>query len=187
MRKTNLSIALLLGALAMTGCGRNPVAPQAAVPADPFASSARGTQTEDPAPPDVVGEPGATGSVHVEANEAGTLQVGRWSLTIHKNSHLEAATISMTIQDPNSMEVSIEVLPASANNFQVPIELVADCTDQTNMVITDNTIYWLNEGWVPAGDVTTQAGSMIVKAKTSQLWSAKVSPLANAEIIRGKK
>ena len=187
MKKHTTSLALLLaGTLALTGCGRNPVAPESAIPAGPGASTVQGTQTEDPAP-DVVGEPGASASVHVAANEAGTLTLGRWSLTIHKNSHVDPATISMTILDPDAMEVLIEVSPASANVFQVPIELVADCTDQVNMVMEDNTIFWWNGGWEPATDVTTQNGSMLIKAKTGQLMNAKVSPKAAVETVRGRK
>ena len=187
MRKTTLSIALILGAMALTGCSRNPVAPQVQVPSDPSTSSARGTQTEDPLPPDVVGEGGATRTVHVEANEAGVLQVGRWSLTIHKNSHLSAATIAMTVTDPSSMEVSIEVIPASANVFQVPIELVADCSDQANMVLDENAIFFWNGTWEQATDITTQQGSMLIKAKTNQLSNAKISAAGTVEIVRGRK
>jgi len=185
MRKSTLSLAFLISTLALTGCGRNPVAPQGVVPTDPSASSARGTQSEDPIP-DIVGEGGANGALHVASQEAGTLTVGRWTLTIHKNSHIDASTIALTVRDPNSMEVEIEVTPASANNFQVPIELVANCSDQPGMVMNDNAIFVWNEGWEQAADQNTQDGSMIIKAKMNQLKNAKVAAKATAETVRGK-
>jgi hypothetical protein len=84
--------------------------------------------------------------------DAGVLTVGRWTLTIHKNSHIDPATISMTVRDRQSMDVEILVTPASANVFQVPIELVANCSDQTNMVMTDQSIYFWNGDWEQATD-----------------------------------
>lgn len=187
MRKPNLSLALLLMAatLALTSCGRSPVAPQAALPSDPGTTSMAGTPIDDPSDP-IVGEGGATAGLHVESQEAGVLKVGRWTLTVHKNSHIEAANISMTITDPAAMEVEIEVSPASANVFQVPIELTADCSDQPGMVIADNGIFWWNGDWELASDLTTQAGSMTIKAKATHLTNAKVSLKDQAVTTRGR-
>ena len=186
MRKTNLTLALLLTAstLALTGCSRNPVAPEVNAPSDPGAgTSVAGGVVEDQ-DPGVVGEGGATRALHVEANEAGVLTVGRWTVTIHKNSHLNAATVAMTVTDPEAMEVSIEVTPASANVFQVPIELTADCSDQQNMLPNENGIFVWEGTWVPAADQTSQDGSLIFKAKTTTLSSAKVGSMI--EVVQGK-
>jgi hypothetical protein len=174
MRNFNLSAAVLIGALALTGCSRNPVAPQVVVPTDPSATLGRGIQTDEPEAPQG-GEAGMVGTIHVEAMGAGVLTVGRWTLTIHKNSHIDPAMISMTIRDPQAMEVEIQVSPASANVFQVPIELVANCTDQTNLIMDDQAIFFFNEGWEQAPVVTVQEGSMLIKAKSSQLSNAMVS------------
>lgn len=187
MRKHNATLALLLTAsmLALTGCSRNPVAPDLNAPADPGASSSAAGGHEEDKDPGVVGEGGADGSLHVESMEAGVLTVGRWSLTVHKNSHIEASTISMTVPDLNSMEVMIEVSPASANVFQVPIELVADCSDQQNMVADQNAIFFLNGEWSMADDQTVQAGSLVYKAKVTQLMNAKVG--TKVAIVKGGK
>ena len=184
MRNLNLSVAFLIGTLALTGCSRNPVAPQAAVPTDPSATLGRGVQTGEPEAPQG-GEAGAVGTIHVESMDAGVLTVGRWTLTIHKNSHIDPATISMTVRDRQAMDVEIVVTPASANVFQVPIELVADCTDQTNMVMTDQSIYFWNGDWEQATDVTVQSGSMLIKAKAITLKNAMVS--SSATIVGGHK
>jgi hypothetical protein len=174
MRNLNFSVAVLIGALALTGCSRNPVAPQADVPMEPTATLGRGVRTGDPEAPQG-GEAGAIGTISVASMEAGVLTVGRWTLTIHKNSHIDASTITMTVRDRQSMEVEIQVTPANANVFQVPVELVADCTDQTNMVMDDQAIFWMNEGWEQATDLTVQAGSQFIKAKANALKSAMVS------------
>ena len=42
MRNLNLSVAVLIGALALTGCSRNPVAPQADLSTEPTATLGRG-------------------------------------------------------------------------------------------------------------------------------------------------
>jgi hypothetical protein len=178
MRNLNLSVAFLIGTLALTGCSRNPVAPQSVVPTDPSATLGRGVQINDPEAPQA-GEAGAVGTIHVESMDAGVLTVGRWTLTIHKNSHIDPATIQMTIRDPQAMDVEITVTPASANVFQVPVELVANCTDQTNMIMTDQTIYFWNADWQPAPDVTVQEGSMLIKAKANQLTNARVDGYAS--------
>ena len=61
MRNLNHSVAVLIGALALTGCSRNPVAPQADVPTDPSATLGRGIQTDEPPAPQG-GEAGAVGT-----------------------------------------------------------------------------------------------------------------------------
>ena len=185
MHKRTLSLVLItIATLALTGCSRNPVAPQTDLPTDPSASSSRGIQTEDPAPV-VEGGPGATGSVYLEAHEAGVLSVGRWSLTIHKNSHLQAFNIAMTVTDPEAMEVTIEVWPASANVFQVPLELVADCSDQPNLLPSENGIFFWDGAWTLADDQNVQEGTMVFKAKTNQLASAKIG--THVEVVKGRK
>jgi hypothetical protein len=184
MRNLNLSVAVLIGALALTSCSRNPVAPQADLSMEPAATPGRGIQIDEPAPPQG-GEAGAVGTISVASQEAGVLTVGRWTLTIHKNSHIDASTITMTVRDRQSMEVEIHVTPESANVFQVPVELVADCTDQTNLVVDDESIFWMNEGWEQATDVTVQSGSMLIKAKAIALKNAMVS--SSATIVGGHK
>lgn len=184
MRNLNLSVAVLIGALALTGCSRNPVAPQADVPTDPSATLGRGVQANDPEAPQG-GEAGAVGTIHVESQEAGVLTVGRFTLTIHKNSHIDPSTISMTVRDRQSMEVEITVTPASANVFQVPVELVANLSDQTSMVMNDQAIYFWNAAWEQATDLTVQEGSMLIKAKANQLANARVD--ASATIVGGNK
>ena len=184
MRNLHLSVAVLIGALALTGCSRNPVAPQVVVPAEPAATLGRGVQTQDPEAPQA-GEAGLVGTIHVEAMGAGVVSVGRWTLTIHKNSHLDAAMVTLTVPDPQSMEVQIEVTPASANLFQVPIELVANLSDQTGLIMNEHTIYWWNGDWTADEAATAQAGSMLLKSKSTQLSSAKVGSFVTVK--GGKK
>ena len=76
MRNLNLSVAFLIGTLALTGCSRNPVAPQANVPTEPSATLGRGLWTGDPEPPQG-GEAGAVGTISVASQEAGVMTVGR--------------------------------------------------------------------------------------------------------------
>jgi hypothetical protein len=185
MRKPHHLIALLLTAstLALTGCSRNPVAPDVNAPADPGASPMVGVREEEKEPV-FVGEGGASGSMRLESGEAGVLTVGRWSVTVHKNSHIDAATIALTVTDPQSMEVQIEVIPASENLFQVPIELVANMSDQQNILLEEHAIQFWNGGWEQAADMTWQMGESTLKAKTTHLTNARVG--SAVEVVKGK-
>jgi hypothetical protein len=179
MRRTNATTAVLLGTLALllTGCGRNPVSPQLTAPGDFGSSSFGGTQTEDPAPP-MESQPGATAALSVAANGEGSVTVGRFSLKVHKNSLRRAASITLTVASPDAMQVEITVTPAEANDFQVPIELVADLSDRPDLNLDNQTLYWWDGDWQAADDVTVQHGDRDVKARSRQLLSAKVDQRA---------
>ena len=174
MKKTPALIALLtLASLSLMSCSRNPMSPESNAPAQPGAVSMRGMSADDPDAP-VLGSPGGTSSITVQANSAGVLHAGRWTLTIHKNSIQQDATITMTVTDPAAMEVAIEVIPASANLFQVPIELLADCSDYPGMNLDEESVYWWQDGWAQAPDNTVQWGSTTLKAKATVLRHARI-------------
>lgn len=182
MSRTTVRSAILLGTLSMllTGCGRDPVSPQLTLPGQLGAGGYGGTQTEDPPAP-VEPQAGAGAELLVAANGEGSVRVGRFSLKVHKNSLRNAATITLTVSDPASMQVAIQVTPAEANDFQVPLELVADLSDRPDLNLDNQTIYWWDGDWQAAQDVTVQRGSKSVKARAQTLTSAKVDLLAPAQ------
>jgi len=187
MKRTPHTLALILAAVALvlTGCGRSPVAPLEISPLQPGAQAGRVLQGEDPAPTPDGGNSGIA-AITVAADSAGVLHVGRWTLTIHKNSLPERAVITMGVNNPASMEVYIDVNPPSANLFKVPIELVADCSDYPNVSLSTDTIYWWDGAWQEATDITFQAGSKLMKAKTTVLSNAMLGDRETTTKPHGK-
>jgi hypothetical protein len=187
MKRTAHVTALMLTAIALTltGCGRSPVDPMQTSPLQPGSQAGRGVQGEDPTPTVGGGENG-TAALTVAADSAGVLHVGRWTLSIHKNSLPQRAVISLSVTDPASMEVFVTVTPASANNFKVPIELVADCSDLPGMSLNTDTIYWWNGDWQEATDVTFQDGAKQMKAKTTVLSNARLGARETTVKPKGK-
>jgi len=173
MKRTPHIAALIVTAFALTltGCGRSPVAPLETSPLQPGAQSGHLVRGEDPAPVTDGGHSGIA-AITVAADSAGVLHVGRWTLTIHKNSLPERAVITMGVNDLAAMEVFIDVNPPSANQFKVPIELVADCSDYPDVSLSTDTIYWWDGAWQEATDITFQVGSKLMKAKTTVLSNA---------------
>lgn len=170
-------------ALLLAGCGRSPVSPRAALPGEPGASAAWGSHADDPPAP-VQGQPGANATLMVEANGEGTVSVGRFTLTIHKNSLTMPATITLTVPEPDAMQVEIEVSPAEANEFQVPIELVADLSDRPDVNLDSQTIFWWEGAWQEAQEVAVQRASRQLVARTQRLVGAKLDERVRAGIGR---
>jgi hypothetical protein len=176
MSRPPRSAALLIAALAVlaTGCGRHPLAPQVELPGGSGAGASFGAQIED-RPPPVSGQPGAIATLSLSANGAGTLRAGRFTVKIHKNSMKNPATITLTLPEPGGMRVEIQVSPPEANDFQVPIELVADLSDRPELNLDDQTIYWWEDVWREAGNVSTQRKDRTLTARTHTLMTAMVA------------
>jgi len=185
MRLLQVRSALLLGTLALllTGCGRDPVSPQVTLPGQPDASGFGGTQTEDPEPP-VHGQPGASTVLFVSANGEGSARVGRFAVKIHKNPLRNPATITLSVTDRDAMQVDIQVSPPEANDFQVPIELTADFSDRPDLNLNNQTVFWWNDEWRAADNVTVKQGDRQLKVRTHRLAGAKIGERVPASLGR---
>ncbi len=185
MRMSPLSPVLLLGAMAvfLAGCSRNPVSPDVSFPAGPGAESLAGVQVEDPPAP-IEGGVGATSSVSLEAGQEGSVTAGNFRLVLHKNSLRMPATITLTQPNPNVMEVQVEVVPAEANDFQVPVVLVADFSDDPACDIDTQTLFWWNGAWEQANTVAVQHGSRSLTARTQRLANSKAGERERAGMSR---
>lgn len=157
-------------AVSLTSCSRSPVAPVVEV-ADTGASIV--VDQNPPAPEETPLAP-MVDAVKLHPNEAGTLVAGRFRLEIPKNSLRQHATITLVQRDPSAMEVEIHVEPASANDFKVPVHLVADCSDDDLGQLRQETMFWWQAGWREARAVAITPGNKSVHAYTHQLANAKV-------------
>jgi len=90
--------------------------------------------------------------ISLTASDGGDFVVGRWTLTIRKNSLTMPATITLHVSDPEAMVVQIDVQPAAANAFQQPVILTANTSDVAGFDYTTGSMsIWSGGDWQNAG------------------------------------
>lgn len=173
MRRSPIHITLILAATvaALTGCSRLPTAPSTDLTSASGSTATLIGHADDPSTQQVPGD-GSISTVTLAVGHAAALQAGRFTLFIHKNSLKSAATITMLQPDTNVMVVQFIVSPPSANNFQVPLKLVANCSKDTPAVFQSETIFWWNGGWQPASSTTVDNTAQTIMVQTKQLVNA---------------
>jgi hypothetical protein len=177
MNRTPIHVTLVLAATvaALTGCSRIPTAPSPETSAAVAPASAPVVlgQVDDPHAPGELGTSGLD-TITLDVGQSGAVRAGRFTLFFHKNSLKMPATITMSQPDPNVMQVEFTITPAAANDFQVPVKLVADCSGQPQATIDTDTAYWWDGMWVEADRKTvSQVGNTIV-AQCQTLTTAKI-------------
>ena len=180
MHRTRLPVVLLTAAVAaaLTGCSRMPTAPAA------DAALARGSNPDligqvDDVPPPIQGQGGLVKSITLAVGEGGVLTNGRFKLVIHKNSLRMPATIAMIQPDADVMQVEFEFTPPQANDFQVPVQLVADCSDDPPAQVASETIYWWEGQWREASATSVEKNARTITAHAHQLKPAKTALRGN--------
>jgi hypothetical protein len=159
MKHSRISVALAIAAFvaAVTGCSRVPTAP--AVNAANLTQAGGGTGSNieriDDVPLPIVGQAGLVNFITLDGAHDGTLTVGRFTLVIQKNTLKIPATIAMIVPDTSVMRVEFEVTPARANDFAVPAQLIADCSNEPLEHVMNETLYWWDGFWkeAPAASV----------------------------------
>lgn len=175
MRRTSAPAVLLLAALtvALAGCSRMPTAPEL----DSTLVRGNGTlalgQVDDPPAP-IEAQAGLVNSITLAEGQGGTVKVGRFTLVIHKESLKMGATIAIRQPDSAVMQVEFEVRPAAANDFRVPVQLVADCSNDPLSEVQEETMYWWNGLWQEASAVSLNHASRSLTAHTHRLMNGKV-------------
>ncbi len=178
MRRSQISTVLLLGTLTalLTGCSRNPMSPDAT--GQGGAQMMAGIQTDDVPGGIAGGGTPSTATTSLALGAEARLTVGRFTLDLHKNSLKGPATITMHVASEDAMEVTIEVSPASANNFQVAAELSANLSDQPGTDYLATTVYdWDGTQWVPGTDVAGHPNQQNVVSKLKTLARHSVAAM----------
>jgi hypothetical protein len=179
MRRTPIHVTLVLAAMAaaLTGCSQLPTAPRpetlAPAVVSPESAPVVISQTDDPHPPGELGRSGLD-TITLDVGQSGAVRAGRFTLFIHKNSLKQPATIVMSQPDPNVMQVEFTVTPADANDFQVPLKLVADCSNEAPSIVQGETISWWDGMWVDADKKTVTNDGVTIVAQCKTLTNAKV-------------
>ena len=177
---------VLMGAvLLLSGCGQSPVGPT-----DPSqGSGAGGTRQAPPlvtvapdgtvtyvdAPYDTMKEtPGGVlplppasvrASAWISGSVGGVVRAGRFAVRIPAGAFLGLAQVTVTMPDSSMMLCDLSISPASANQFKVPVQLVADlsATDMTDA--STCTMYWYDPNrvlWKNLVAKTRTSGMLVV-------------------------
>ena len=167
----NIAAIVLLSALTLTSCSRSPLAPEVAT--DPATTSFAGIQIDD-TPGGIAGQAGVVGSIVLTAGQTGTLHVGRFTLVVPKNALQKDATITLRQPDIDVMQVEFQVLPADANHFARPVQLIADCSNDPLSELETETLFWMKADWAPAAGVQLDRTHRTLSTRTRQLSNGKV-------------
>lgn len=174
----------MLSAAAIVGCGRTPTAPRAA--AEPGTYSAP-VFAAVPRSGDALGATpmGAqSGSSEVDGAVGGEVQVGRFTVIVPAGAFAGTATIHVNIPDPNVVACELEISPAEANAFAIPVQLRADCQGATNVDLANCGTLWFDE---ENGVWRTVSGTIVDLENhtvTASLWH--FSHYGVADLLQGK-
>jgi hypothetical protein len=177
VKNLSLPSALLLAALTvtLTSCSRNPVAPDTGSAGQP-GTTTTGVIEQDAPPPTEGGTPN-TMIVPFVANEEGVLTAGRWKIWVRKNTIKNAATIKLSVADPEAMECQIEVSPPEANDFQGPVIVSCDLSDVPNIDWGSEWMYYWDAAWNACQNFNSRQNEQNVVGHFGVLpVSAKVGP-----------
>jgi hypothetical protein len=175
MRRTSIHATLFFAAMAaaLTGCSNLPTAPKTDTMLAPGSAPVVIGQTDDPHAPGDLGTSGL-GTMTLDVGQSGAVRAGRFTLFVHKNSLKMPATITVSQPDLNVMQAEFTITPEAANDFQVPVKLVADCSGQPQATIDNETTFWWDGMWNEAPRQTvSQIGTTIV-AQCNTLTLAKI-------------
>lgn len=178
MHRTRLPVALLVAALAAAAasCSRLPNAPSADASLGRGASPSVIGRVDDPPPPVVGGGGGVINSIDLPAGVGGTVTAGRFTLVIDKNSLKMPAKITIIQPDIRDMRVEFEITPPEANDFQVPVQLVADCSqDPLDQVVQETTYWWGADGWKEAPASSVFHNELTITTHAHQLAKARIA------------
>ena len=176
MRNGSLLSAILTTTLAvfLTGCSRNPVAPNIEPSGQPgTGTTVVGIVPDDPPP--VSGGTPILRTVTLLPTDEVDIVVGRFTLSVRKNTLKMPATITLRVDNPEAMDVHMQITPAEANSFQSPAILTANLSDVQDF---DYSTGWMddwNGDWTPMTDVSSHPNQQNVVAHLMQVYDCMVS------------
>ncbi len=164
MRRRQWSRSIIpLGVLAMAmwGCSSLPTTPVldpqpnfVKVPLPPGGALSASEET----PSEVSGE--------IDGALGGTLTHGRFQLVVPPGAFSGVATLTIRMPDPAEMRCELHITPEEANQFAVPVQLVADCSGAEGVDFSKLETLWFDESagvWVLVrGSATDAVGGRIV-------------------------
>src|SRR5262249_46906101 len=177
MKSTRVVLVLLAAAAAfgLVGCSKAPTAPIVKPGATPNV-----IQEGDPGAPGD-GRGGAVGDAFIPGGEPGLVKAGRFKLVIPRNALKMDAHIVLIQPDPDAMNVEFEVTPVAANDFQVPVTLIADCSDEKASDVQNESLWWWDAGgWQPAHPSVADVAQKTLTTHTKSLAPCMLGPKGKA-------
>jgi hypothetical protein len=176
MSRSSFTMLALFGAIALVSasCSQLPTAPTVDATLGRAGSDQGVLRTGDPDSP-IVGQSGAINSITLAPGDSATLHAGNFTVVFHKNSLKQGATITVVQPDPNVMEVEFEVTPASANDFQVPVKVIADCSRDPLDQVQNETMYQWDGQWQEATGVSLDTVTRSLSVHVHQLLNGRVA------------
>jgi hypothetical protein len=173
-----LLCASLLAFVAATfvGCSQSPTAPMTSVPPAGVSSVSpdEGSTGLPPGPVttvDPVFQPaGAESSKWLSPLLGGTVSAGQFRVVVPPGALRERALITVRQPRLDQRVVQLEVSPASANGFIVPVLLVADCHDIDPTLLSLQTIWWWNPVAQRWDAVLNVQLNLLGRTLTAPLW-----------------
>jgi hypothetical protein len=121
--------AALVVAVSLNGCLANPMAvdPKAlgiASPVTPGLETTSAPFTSKPGTTLPGGDPNERmASVPIDGARGGTVRVGQWTVRVPRGAFSGTGTVTVTVDASDPATVSLDVQPASLNQFRVPVQL----------------------------------------------------------------
>jgi hypothetical protein len=171
--------------VAIVGCGRAPSAPNVASgPPDTYTSP---VFVQVPRAGDATGAVPTgiqSGEAPIDGAIGGEIQVGRFTVVVPAGAFVGTATIHVTVPDPNVVACELEISPASANGFTLPVDLRANCAGATNVDLAQCGTLWYDEANGVWRTVSGTAVDLEAQTVTASLWH--FSTYGVADLLSGK-
>ena len=170
-------IPVALVSLLAVGCSELPTQPVIEGSPAPEANQIAGRSADPsrlvPPPP----QPGATSNqARIQGNRGGVLVSGNFAVVIPPGAFSGMATITVTVPDPMQPMVELSIEPASKNNFDVPVTLVASLPDvPTNVLMASGVSELLTGGsWQPVAGVQADTQEMALRTPLQHFSTYRV-------------
>ena len=149
--RRNIHVALALMALiAGVGCSGLPTEPRPEMGLQSTAAgSGASTVGSIPSPPSIQS---ATSTKKIYGTLGGLVSAGNFTVVIPPLAISGTATVKVTQPDVTKPYVDLEISPASANKFRVPVTLIANAKPMSNGLLAVAYIAWFDPStgkWVP--------------------------------------
>jgi hypothetical protein len=163
-------------AATLVGCSQSPTAPLTSAPPAGVSSVSpdQGSAGPPPAPTtanDPTSQPpGAESSRWLNPLLGGTVSAGQFRVVVPPGALRERALVTVHQPRLDQRVVQLEVSPASANGFIVPVLLVADCHDMDPKLLSLQTIWWWNPVAQRWDAVLNVQLNLLGRTLTAPLW-----------------
>jgi hypothetical protein len=161
----------------LAGCSQSPTAPMTA--RQPAGAASMSPEPGPDSPPTITPTTGPDPTVQPAGAESsrwlipvlgGTVSAGQFRVVVPPGALRQRALVTVRQPRLDQRVVELEVSPASANGFLVPVLLVADCSDMDPQLLSLQTIWWWNPTAQRWDAVLNVQLNLLGRTLTAPLW-----------------